>query len=114
MIHGFPQERRRIEKFSSLQTNNQGKTQQRETRRNTQKGISGDRKSKRRSERAPNEISSETPVGKFQRRSDRAPKGSNANAPEKAKRNPREGISRDFQSQVRSERVPKGNKFRGV
>ena len=35
-------------------------------------------------------------------------------APAKVKRNPREGISGDFHSQVRSKLAPKGNKFRGA
>ena len=84
------------------------------TRRNTLEGISGDRKSQRQSKRAPNGISSEVPAGKFQRRSELAPKGINYEAPAKAKRNPREGISGDFHSQVRSKLAPKGNKFRGA
>ena len=40
--------------------------------------------------------------------------GSNSEAPAKAKMNPRKGISFEFHPQVRSERAPKGNKFRGA
>ena len=101
-------------KYSSLQTNNQGKPQQGKTRKNNREGISGNRKSQRQSERALNGISSEAPGGKFPRRPERAPKWSNSEAPAKAKRNPREGISFNFHSQVRSERAPKGNKFLGA
>ena len=75
--------------------------------RNPQKGISGDRKSQRQSEQAPNGISSEVPTGKFQRRS----KEINIEATAKAKRNPREGIAGDFHSQVLSKQAPKVNKF---
>ena len=62
----------------------------------------------------PNGINSKVPAGQFQRRSELAPKGINSKAPEKAKRNPREGISRDFHSQGRSELAPKGSKIRGA
>ena len=41
------------------------------TRRNPREGIYGDRESQKRSKRAPNEISSEAPAGKFQQRSQR-------------------------------------------
>ena len=56
-----PQESRRIVnpqrgKCSSPRMNNQIKPQQGETRRNTQDGISGNRKYQRRSELAPKEI----------------------------------------------------------
>ena len=51
---------------------------------------------------------------KFQQRSELEPKETNSEAPAKAKRNPREGISGDFHSQVRSELAPKWNKFRGA
>ena len=70
--------------------------------------------SQRISELAPNGINSEVPAGKFQRRSKLAPKEINSKTPAKAKRNPREGISGDFHSQVQSELAPKGNKFRGA
>ena len=49
------------------------------------------------------------PGGKFQQRSELAPKKINYEASAKAKRNPREGISRDFYSQGRSNLAPKGS-----
>ena len=57
----------------------------------------------------PNRINSEVPSGKFQRRSELAPKGINSEVPEKSKRNPREEISGDFHSQGISELAPKGS-----
>ena len=45
---------------------------------------------------------------KFQQRSELAPKGINYEAPAKAKRNPREGISGDRRSQRRYKRAPNG------
>ena len=45
------------------------------------------------------------------RNSNKDPSGSNSEAPSKSKRNPQKGISFEFQSQVRSEWEPKGNKF---
>ena len=85
-----------------------------ENKEESREGISGNCKSQRRSKLAPNGINSEVPAVKFQRRFELAPEGIYSEAPAKAKRNPREGISRDFHSQVRSELALKGNKFRGV
>ena len=119
IIDVFPQERRRIlnhqrGKCSSPRTSNQSKPQREKTRRNPREGISGDLKSQRRSELAPNGISSKGPTGKFQRRYELVIKGINSEAPTKAKRNPREVISGDFYFQVRSKLAPKGNKFWGA
>ena len=55
--------------------NRQSKPQGGETRRNPWDGISGNIKSQRRSELAPNWINSEVPAGKFQRRFEFSPKG---------------------------------------
>ena len=71
---GEEQETPKGGKCSSPRMNNQGKPQQEKTRRNLREGISGDRKSQRRSGRAPNIISSEAPAGKFQQRPERAQK----------------------------------------
>ena len=46
--------------------------------------------------------------------SNKYPSGSNSEAPAKAKRNPRKGISFESHAQVLSERAPKGNKFLGA
>ena len=56
----------------------------------------------------PNVINSKVPAVKFKRRSELAPKGINSEAPAKAKKNPREGISGDFHSQGISKLAPKG------
>ena len=56
--------------------------------------------------RCPRENSNEDPIWRQ--------KGIHSEAPAKAKRNPREVISGDFHSKVRSELAPKGNKFRGA
>ena len=45
--------------------------------------------------------------------SNKYPNGSNSEAPAKAKRDPRKGISFEFHAQVRSDRAPKGNTFLG-
>ena len=92
----------------------QSKPQQGETRRNPRDEISGNRKSQKRSELAPNGINFEVPVEKFQWRFKLAPKGINSEAPAKTKRNPWEGISRYFHSQGRFDLAPKGNKFWGA
>ena len=51
------------------------------------------------------------PAGQFQQRSELVPKGIYSEAPEKAKRNPREGISGNFHSQRISKLAPKGSNF---
>ena len=101
-------------KCSSPRTNNHSKPQRGETRRNPQEETSGNRKSKKQSELAPNGFNSKVPSGQFQRRSKLAPKRINSEAPEKAKRNPWEGISGNFHSQGRSKLAPKVNKLWGA
>ena len=91
-MNAVPQEIRRTVnpqrgKYSSLRTNNQGNPQLGKTRRNPREGISGDRKSQRRSKLVTNRINSEVPAEQFQRRSELAPKGINSEAPAKTKRN---------------------------
>ena len=58
---------------------------------------------------SPNEMNYKLSAGQFQWRSEMAQKVINSEAPAKAKRNPWEGISRDFHSQGRSELEPKGS-----
>ena len=61
--------------------NNQSKPQRGKTSRNTREIISGNCKSQRRSELAPNRINSEVPAVKFQWKSQLVPKGINSEAP---------------------------------